>query len=115
MKKVPVFLAALLLLCVPVLAAGGQVSEIAEPTAALWMCIPFAGILLCIAVMPLVAPAWWERHQPIVVGIWSLLFLIPFAVVNGAGASVQSALECLVDDYLTFIVLDAILPPFQSA
>ena len=105
MKKVPVFLAALLLLCVPVLAAGGQVSEIAEPTAALWMCIPFAGILLCIAVMPLVAPAWWERHQPIVVGIWSLLFLIPFAVVNGAGASVQSALECLVDDYLTFIVL----------
>ena len=105
MKKVPVFLAALLLLCVPVLAAGGQASEIAEPTAALWMCIPFAGILLCIAVMPLVAPAWWERHQPIVVGIWSLLFLIPFAVVNGAGASVQSALECLVDDYLTFIVL----------
>ena len=92
LKKVPVFLAALLLLCVPVLAAGGQVSEIAEPTAALWMCIPFAGILLCIAVMPLVAPAWWERHQPIVVGIWSLLFLIPFAVVNGAGASVQSAL-----------------------
>ena len=105
MKKDPVFLAALLLLCVPVLAAGGQASEIAEPTAALWMCIPFAGILLCIAVMPLVAPAWWERHQPIVVGIWSLLFLIPFAVVNGAGASVQSALECLVDDYLTFIVL----------
>ena len=105
MKKVPVFLAALLLLCVPVLAAGGQAAEIAEPTAALWMCIPFAGILLCIAVMPLVAPAWWERHQPIVVGIWSLLFLIPFAVVNGAGASVQSALECLVDDYLTFIVL----------
>lgn len=43
--------------------------------------------------------------QPIVVALWSLLFLIPFAVVNGAGASIQSALECIVDDYLTFIVL----------
>ena len=105
LKKIPVFLAALLLLCVPVLAAGGQAAEIAEPTAALWMCIPFAGILLCIAVMPLAAPVWWEHHQPIVDAIWYLLFLIPFAVVNGAGASVQSALECLVDDYLTFIVL----------
>ena len=105
LKKIPVFLAALLLLCVPVLAAGGQAAEIAEPTAALWMCIPFAGILLCIAVMPLAAPVWWEHHQPIVVALWSLLFLIPFAVVNGAGASIQSALECIVDDYLTFIVL----------
>lgn len=65
LKKVPVFLAALLLLCVPVLAAGGQVSEIAEPTAALWMCIPFAGILLCIAVMPLVAPAWGSATNPL--------------------------------------------------
>ena len=55
--------------------------------------------------MPLAAPVWWEHHQPIVVALWSLLFLIPFAVVNGAGASIQSALECIVDDYLTFIVL----------
>lgn len=55
--------------------------------------------------MPLAAPAWWERHQPIVVALWSLLFLIPFAVVDGAGASIQSAAGLHVDDYLTFIVL----------
>ena len=105
LKKIPVILATLFLLCIPVLAAGGSTVQIAEPTAALWMCIPFAGILLCIAVLPLVAGEWWEHHQPMVVILWSLLFLIPFGVVNGAGAAAESALECIVNDYLTFIVL----------
>ena len=29
----------------------------------LLLCIPFAGLLLCIAVMPLVKPEWWEELQ----------------------------------------------------
>lgn len=28
-----------------------------------WLCIPFAGLLLCVAVMPLVKGEWWESHQ----------------------------------------------------
>ena len=27
----------------------------------LWLCIPFAGLLLCIAIFPLVKGEWWER------------------------------------------------------
>ena len=27
-----------------------------------WLCIPFAGLLLSIAVMPLIKPDWWEKH-----------------------------------------------------
>ena len=30
-----------------------------------WLCIPFAGLLLSIAVMPLIKPDWWEKHQPL--------------------------------------------------
>ncbi len=30
----------------------------------IWLCIPFAGLLLSIAVMPLFKPDWWEKHQP---------------------------------------------------
>ena len=71
----------------------------------LYLCIPFVGILLCIAVMPLVKPHWWESHQPHVVALWSLLFVIPFAVLHGAGEAAEIVLECLVNDYLTFIVL----------
>ena len=71
----------------------------------LWFCIPFAGLLLCIAVLPLVRAHWWEEHQPHAVVFWSLLFLLPFAVTYGAGTALEIVLECIVNDYLTFIVL----------
>ena len=86
------------------LAMDGAAGSAAAATP-LWLCIPFAGLLLCIAILPLVCPVWWEEHQPVAVIFWSLLFTLPFAFVYGAGAAVQTVLECIVDDYLTFIVL----------
>ena len=68
-------------------------------------CIPFAGLLLCIAVLPLVKAEWWEAHQPHAVVFWSLLFVLPFAFVYGPGQAFEKVLECIVDDYLTFILL----------
>ena len=70
-----------------------------------WLCIPFAGLLACIAIFPLVKAEWWEEHQPVVVAFWSLLFLVPFAVLRGMGTAAETVLECLINDYLTFIVL----------
>ena len=69
------------------------------------LCIPFAGLLLCIAVMPLIKGEWWESHQPLVVGFWILLMIVPFAFVYGPGRAVETVLECTVNDYLTFIIL----------
>lgn len=71
----------------------------------LWMCIPFAGLLLCVAVMPLIKSEWWEKHQPMAVIMWSFLFMIPYAVVYGMGRAAETVLECIIGDYLTFIVL----------
>ena len=88
---------------VPVFAAG--TSEHAAVSVPIWMCIPFAGLLLCIAVLPLVAGEWWEKHQPLAVAGWAILFIVPFAVVFGAGMATETVLECLINDYLTFIVL----------
>lgn len=105
MKKVFVFLAVLMMLCVPVMAAGSHGSSGEIGTIPLWLCIPFAGILLSIAVFPLVKGEWWEEHQPIVVALWSVLFLIPFATMYGYDAAIETVLECIVNDYLTFIVL----------
>ena len=68
-------------------------------------CIPFAGLLLCIAMLPLVKAEWWEAHQPHAVVFWSLLFVLPFAFVYGPGQAFEKVLECIVDDYLTFIIL----------
>lgn len=68
-------------------------------------CIPFLGMLLSIAVFPLVKPAWWEKNRKYVVLAWSLLFLIPFAVKFGFGTMSEQLLEVIVGDYFTFIVL----------
>ena len=70
-----------------------------------WLCIPFAGLLLCVAVMPLIKGEWWESHQPVVVAFWIVLMIIPFAVVYGAGKTAETVLECVINDYLTFIIL----------
>lgn len=71
----------------------------------LWSCIPFAGMLLSIAIIPLIRPEWWEKKKPWVVLFWSLLFLIPFAVAYGLGTASERFLESIIGDYLTFIVL----------
>ena len=88
-----------------VLAADHAVKKAEAIVPPLWMCIPFAGLLLCIAVMPLIKPAWWEKHQPWAVILWSVLFVIPYAVVYGMGTAAETVLECIIGDYLTFIVL----------
>ena len=106
MKKIlSVFMAfALSVLLNPtaVWAAGESGTESGVP---LWLCIPFAGLLLCIAVMPLVKGEWWEAHQPLVVVLWILVMVIPFALLYGVGSAAETVLECTVNDYLTFIVL----------
>ena len=70
-----------------------------------WLCIPFAGLLLSIAVMPLIKPDWWEKHQPLAVAFWSVLFIVPFAAKYGMFTMGETVLECVVNDYLSFIIL----------
>ncbi len=71
----------------------------------MWLVVPFAGLLLCIAVFPLVKPEWWEKNQPWAVAFWSILFIIPYAVLYGVPSAAETVLECIINDYLTFIVL----------
>lgn len=97
-----VVLAAVLAFPANVWAAGSGEAAAQVPV---WLCIPFAGLLLCIAVMPLVKGEWWETHQPLMVGFWIAAMVLPFIAVYGAGKTVETVLECTVNDYLTFIIL----------
>ena len=83
-------LLSMLLMCpTGVWAAGSGETTTQVPV---WLCIPFAGLLLCIAVMPLIKAEWWEAHQPHVVLMWILLMVIPFAVVYGTGKATETCL-----------------------
>lgn len=71
----------------------------------LWSCIPFVGMLLSIAIFPLVKPEWWEHNMLRVAIFWSLVFLIPFGIAFGIGALSFQIAEIVFLDYLPFIVL----------
>ena len=79
--------------------------ELVSATLPVWSIIPFAGMLLSIAIVPLVRPEWWEKHMLGAAFAWSLLFLIPFAAAYGVGESWFRLLESVLLDYIPFIVL----------
>ena len=73
-------------------------------TLPLWTAIPFAGILLSIALGPLVAPHFWHRHFPKVSAFWALAFAIPFLIWNPTEA-MQEIIHIYLVDYFPFIIL----------
>lgn len=68
-------------------------------------CIPFVGMLLCIAICPLVIGELWEKYKAVAVIFLSLAFLIPFAIGYGGSKTFEEFLEVIFGDYITFIVL----------
>ena len=70
-----------------------------------WSVIPFIGMLLSIAVIPLTHPHWWEKNMHVPAGIWSLVFIIPFAFAYGFSEAWFRFLESMLLDYVPFIVL----------
>ncbi|MBO9645753.1 MAG: sodium:proton antiporter [Pseudacidovorax sp.] len=67
--------------------------------------LPFAGILLSIALMPLLVPIFWHHHFGKVVAAWALAFLLPFAAVFGPALAGAQVVHALLAEYIPFIVL----------
>ena len=67
--------------------------------------LPFAGLLLSIALLPLFTPHFWEHHFGKIAAFWALALLLPFAFVFGAWTAVTEALHTILLDYLPFTLL----------
>ena len=67
--------------------------------------IPFAGVLLSIALLPLVTPIFWHHHFGKVTAAWSLAFLLPFAVVFGPAVAGASFMHAMLEEYIPFVIL----------
>lgn len=67
--------------------------------------VPFAGILLSIALMPLLAPVFWHHHFGKVAAAWALAFLLPFAMVFGPGMAAVGLAHAMLAEYIPFIIL----------
>ncbi len=71
----------------------------------LWWAIPFAGILLSIAIFPLVAPVFWHRHFGKVSLFWALAILVPMTLAYGFGFTLYELLYTALLEYIPFIIL----------
>lgn len=71
---------------------------------ALWG-VPFAGLLLSIALCPLLTPMFWHHHFGKIALGWSLAFLLPCAFIYGAGTASGGALHAFAGEYIPFIIL----------
>ena len=67
--------------------------------------VPFAGLLLSIALLPLLVPFFWHHHFGKITAAWSLVFLLPFALIYGPGLAGTSFMHALLAEYLPFIFL----------
>ena len=94
---------------------GALLSALASPVAAAaqpdlgellpaWAGVPFAGMLLSIALFPLLAPALWHHHYPKITAAWAVGVVVPFVAVYG-DAAVHELAHVAIVDYVPFIIL----------
>jgi Na+/H+ antiporter NhaD/arsenite permease-like protein len=92
-----------------VFASGGNnvhaVPHVDGTTLSILWTIPFAGILLSIAVMPLVSPHFWHNNFGKVSFFWALSFIVPFFIVEGYSITLYEFLHIILLDYVPFIIL----------
>lgn len=80
-------------------------SDVDGTTLSLGWGIPFVGILLSIALCPLLIPTIWHHHFGKITALWSILFLVPFTMTFGVDTSVGLVAHAMLAEYIPFIIL----------
>lgn len=84
---------------------AGFAAELDGRTLSAWWALPFAGVLLSIALCPLFAMRLWHHHYGKITAGWTLAFFLPFIVMYGPGMAGASLVHALLAEYIPFIVL----------
>ncbi|MBA3478555.1 MAG: sodium:proton antiporter [Lautropia sp.] len=101
-RRLPRLLVCALLVGCPGLAMA---AEFDGARLSVWWAIPFVGILMSIALIPLLAPGFWHHHFGKLSAAWALAFLLPFAALFGVDLAVENLAHALVAEYIPFILL----------
>lgn len=96
-------LAALVLCMLPTAAFAAE--EPLGERLPLWSVIPFVGMLLSIAIFPLVKAEWWEKNQGKVAVAWALVFVVPFFFAYGGQITIYELIHSIALDYWPFLLL----------
>ncbi len=101
-------------LTLPVLTLAGDVGHGSVPhldgeNLAIFWVIPFVGILLSIAVFPLIAPHFWHHNFGKVSLFWAMSLIIPFMLSQGLDITLYELLHVGLLEYVPFIILSLAL------
>ena len=102
MTRVGRWLALVVLGLLPLVARAAEVDGSQLPP---WWGVPFAGVLLSIAVLPMLAPTLWHHHYGKITAGWALAFFIPFGLSFGWASAGQGLVHALVAEYIPFVIL----------
>ena len=84
---------------------GAQAADLDGRQLTVWWGVPFAGILLSIALLPLLAPMFWHHHFGKLTAAWGLAFFVPFAFTFGPSMAGATLVHALLAEYIPFIIL----------
>ena len=70
----------------------------------LWV-LPFAGIILSVAIFPLFAHQFWVQHFGKITLFWAGLFFFPLVYSYGVYAGLEVLAHVLFSEYIPFILL----------
>ncbi len=84
--------------------AGAEKGPAIGETLPFYSLLPFAGMLLSIALFPLVLPKLWHHHFGKVTLFWVLITVIPLLIFYKM-AGLSEILHIMLADYLPFIIL----------
>jgi Na+/H+ antiporter NhaD/arsenite permease-like protein len=71
----------------------------------LFWIIPFVGILLSIAILPLIKPILWHHNYGKISAFWALSFILPFIYSKGISVALHKIMHVMFIEYLPFIIL----------
>ncbi|MGU3494451.1 sodium:proton antiporter [Xanthobacteraceae bacterium A53D] len=97
-------LPAILALLIPGAAHAAAPGVSGAELSPLWA-LPFAGMLLSIALFPLLANSFWHHHYGKVALFWALAFLIPFTTLFGLDVTAHQVVHAALLEFIPFIIL----------
>ncbi|MGA1835194.1 sodium:proton antiporter, partial [Rhizobium wenxiniae] len=93
-----------LFLSSPALAADTHLNIDGSALGLIWA-VPFVGMLLSIALLPLLASHFWHHHFGNVAAFWALAFFVPFIATHASGIVASEMTHAILLDYVPFVIL----------
>ena len=84
--------------------SGGSHGLNGEDLSIFWV-IPFVGILLSIAIFPLVLPDFWHHNFGKISLFWASILILPLLFYHGLDKATYELLHVGLDEYVPFVIL----------